>query len=158
MFINLSEEEQFNRRIFELSQAVDPLDARLAGFLAQHSKEKPLAITVGLEPTDIGSLKALTDITVGRQMTHTAREMVETREQAAIRGLAAALQSEDASERVADPIEWAPHGGVPRRERDVSFPAFSSNHEREGIARYSFAKIGFLFEESVRRRNDESGL
>jgi hypothetical protein len=104
------EQEQFNRRIFEISQEVDPLNAKLGRFLAQYSKEERLAITVGLAPTDVGSLKAWAMVLHqgGRRMTHTAREAVETRERAAVKGLMTALQWEHPKERVADPTRWEP--------------------------------------------------
>jgi hypothetical protein len=45
-------QEQFSRRISDISGRVGPLNAKLADFLAQYSTEEMLAITLGVAPVD----------------------------------------------------------------------------------------------------------
>jgi hypothetical protein len=102
--------EQVNRRIAEISSRVERLNAKIADFLADFSKEKLVAITLGLAPVEMEChrLWSLVLHQEGRRMTHAGREGAEgTREQAALAGLFAALRWEHPKERTADPIQWA---------------------------------------------------
>jgi hypothetical protein len=102
-------QEQVNRRIAEISSRIDPLNARVAEFLAEYDKGDVLAITLGLAPveTECYRLWAIVLHQAWRKMTHMGRESAEgTREQAALAGLLAALRWEHPMERTADPIQW----------------------------------------------------
>jgi hypothetical protein len=94
-------QEQINQRIAEISSRVEPLNAKIADFL-DHARARASRDGV------------LQDLGTGlrqerRGMVLAGREAAEnTKEQAALAGLVAALTWEHPKERVADPIPWAP--------------------------------------------------
>jgi hypothetical protein len=104
-------QEQVNRRIAEIGSRVEPLNVKIADFLAHYSKEEIVAITLGLAPveTECHRMWAIVIHQEGRRMVLAGREAAEkTKEQAALAGLVAALTWEHTKERVADPVQWAP--------------------------------------------------
>jgi hypothetical protein len=68
--------EQFNRRISEISSRGEPLNVKLAGFMAHFSKEGTVAITLGSAPIESGCFKLWVMVLMqgGGQMTLTGRE------------------------------------------------------------------------------------
>jgi hypothetical protein len=100
-------QEQINRRIAEMRSRVEPLNARIADFLADFDKEETVAITHGLAPieTECYRLWALVLHQAGCKMTYAGRENAEgTKDQTALAGLLAALRWEHPKERLAHPI------------------------------------------------------
>jgi hypothetical protein len=50
-------QEQFNRRLAEVSGKAKPLSAKFADFPVQYRKEEMLAIRIGLAPVDSGCFR-----------------------------------------------------------------------------------------------------
>jgi hypothetical protein len=104
-------QEQFNRRVAEISSIVEPLHAKFADFLAQYTKEEMVDITLGLTPVESGCfrLSAIVPYQSGRRMTLARKEAPElSTEQAAPAGLLAAITWEHSREKMPDPIQSAP--------------------------------------------------
>jgi hypothetical protein len=65
--------------LFEISSGVEPLNAKLADFLAHYSKEEMVTITVRLAPADSGCFRlwAMVLYQGGRRMTLTGKDSPE---------------------------------------------------------------------------------
>jgi hypothetical protein len=103
--------EQLNRRIAEIRSKIEPLNAKLANFLARYSNEEMVAITLGFAPVQSGCFKLWSMVLYhgGRRMTPTGKESPELqKEQAAFADILSALTWEHPREKTPDPAQWDP--------------------------------------------------
>jgi hypothetical protein len=104
-------QEQFNRRIADISGRVEPLNAKFADFLDQYNKEKMLAITLGLAPVESGCFRlgALALCQGGKKMALAGKSHPElTPVQTAIAGLLVAFTWDHPREKLPKQPRWDP--------------------------------------------------
>jgi hypothetical protein len=104
-------QEQFNRRLADISSLAEPVHAKFPEFLGNFAKNKVLVFTIDLSPAETGCFSswALVLIPGGRKMAFAEDDdPTLTKEQATICGLLAALSWECPREKDPDPTLWAP--------------------------------------------------
>jgi hypothetical protein len=104
-------QEQFNRRLANISSMVEPVQAKFHEFFGNFVRDGLLVSTIGISPAGSGCYSSLAVILIqqGRKMAFTGREdPALTKQQTAICGLLASLGWEHPREKDPDPVFWAP--------------------------------------------------